>query len=109
MMNKSITQPRYTFLAMLIFEPCLFSSHAYFKVSQFWEVLVFEPCLFSRQYLLSRIYGILSSVSNGIPGNRSKQTGVEPYILFFSKHIVIIDFLKGISGYETIFQREKIL
>ena len=30
-----------------IFQACLFSSHAYFKVSQFWEVLIFEPCLFS--------------------------------------------------------------
>ena len=35
----------------------LFSSDAYFKVSQFWEVLIFELCLFSSQALLSRKYG----------------------------------------------------
>ena len=36
MMNKSITQP--------ITQEYLFR-HAYFKVSQFWEVLIFEPVL----------------------------------------------------------------
>ena len=43
------------------FGKCLLSSHAYFKVSEFWEVLIFEPCLFSRQRFLSRIYGIFRS------------------------------------------------
>ena len=41
-MNKSITQP--------ITQACLFSSHAYFQVSQFLEALIFEPRLFSRKY-----------------------------------------------------------
>ena len=26
-----------------------FSSHAYFKASQFWKVLIFEPCLFQER------------------------------------------------------------
>ena len=48
-MNKSITQP--------ITQACLFSSHAYFQVSQFLEALIFEPRLFSSTRLFSRKYG----------------------------------------------------
>ena len=53
MMNKSITQP---------FTQEYFFRHAYFKMSQFWEVLIFEPVLIIeniRDFTETRIKNII--------------------------------------------------
>ena len=53
MMNKSITQP---------ITQEYFFRHAYFKMSQFWEVLIFEPVLIIeniRDFTETRIKNII--------------------------------------------------